>query len=130
MQVGKTEAGRQAVTIRLAAVKKQAFPLTLEANVLVGPSAQSAAVPLLRFPRSAERDAEITVSVPAGQEVRGSAREWDGEQPAGWGQPLAPACHFSVSPRTIPGQKCKKEQRKRSRPSSACRRARPSPCMH
>jgi hypothetical protein len=89
VQVGKTEGGRQTVVIRLAAVKKQSFPLTLEASVPVSPTARSAAVPLLRFPRSAERDAEITVAVPDGQEVRGSAREWDGEQPAGWGQPLA-----------------------------------------
>jgi hypothetical protein len=105
VQVTKTEAGRQAVTIRLAAVKKQSFPLTLEANVLVGPAAQSAAVPLLRFPRSAERDAEITVAVPDGQEVRGSAREWDGEQPAGWGQPLAaPEGRSSRAPTTIGGK--------------------------
>jgi hypothetical protein len=89
VHVGKAEGGRQTVTIRLAAVKKQSFPLTLEATFPVGPTAQSAAVPLLRFPRAAERDAEITVTVPEGQEVRGSAREWDGEQPAGWGQPLA-----------------------------------------
>lgn len=89
VQVGKADAGRQAVTVRLAAVKKQAFPLTLEATVPLGATARAAAVPLLRFPRAAERDAEITVSVPDGQEVRGSVREWDGEQPASWGQPLA-----------------------------------------
>lgn len=89
LQVVKSEGGRQTVTVRLAAVKKQPFGLTLEASVPVAATAQAGPVPLLRFPRLTERDAEITVTVPDGQEVRGSAREWDGDQPAGWGQPLA-----------------------------------------
>lgn len=108
VQVGKAEGGRQTVVVRLAAVKKQPFGLTLEATFPVAPTAQSAQVPLLRFPRLTERDAEVTATVPEGQEVRGSAREWDGGQPAGWGQPLAappgPDGKPARTPTTITGK--------------------------
>src|SRR5205814_4482573 len=36
-----------------------------------------------------ERDAAVTASVPDGLDVRGEAREWEGEHPAAWGSPLA-----------------------------------------
>jgi hypothetical protein len=91
VQVMKSDGPRTVVSVRLAAAHRQPFDLVLEAIVPVPPGAREAAVPLPRFPGGAERDAQVTATVPDGQEVRGSAHEWDADQPAGWGQPLAPA---------------------------------------
>jgi hypothetical protein len=79
---------RRALAVKLAAAQKLPFDLVLEATVPVPAGAREFAVPLLRFPGAEEREASLTAVVADGLEVRGSAREWAGEQPLGWGQPL------------------------------------------
>lgn len=80
---------RQVAVIRLATGHRQPFDLILDATLPVPPAGRDAVVPLPRFPGAIERDAAITATVPDGFEVRGAAREWEGDQPAGWGTPLA-----------------------------------------
>jgi hypothetical protein len=82
---------RRPLTVRLAAAQKQPFELVLTATVPVAPAASSAAILLPRFPGVTERDAAVVATVPDGFDVRAAVREWDGDQPAGWGQPLAAA---------------------------------------
>jgi hypothetical protein len=86
----KSDGPGQVLSVRLAAGHRQPFDLVLTADVPVPPAAQDAAVALPRFPGVSERDAAVTVTVPDGQEVRGTGREWDADQPAAGGQPLAP----------------------------------------
>lgn len=85
----KPEATRRTVTIRLDAAHKQPFDLLLNTTLPVPPGTRELAVPLLVFPEGTETDTTVTATVPIGLEVRGMAREWEGGQPAGWGQPLA-----------------------------------------
>ena len=89
VQQVQADGPRQTVSVKLAAGHKQPFELVLDATVPVPPAAREMAVSLLRFPGVDEQDAAITVAVPDALEVRGSAREWAGDQPLGWGQPLA-----------------------------------------
>lgn len=89
VEPGKGDGPRRPHTVRLAAAQKQPFDLVVTATVPVPAGAAAASVPLPRFPGAAERDAAVTAAVPEGFEVRGAAREWDGDQPAGWGQALA-----------------------------------------
>jgi hypothetical protein len=45
-----------------------------------------------------EQDAQVTASVPREYELRGSAREWERDQPAGWGKPLAAVAGPDATP--------------------------------
>ena len=81
---------RRVLTVRLAAEQTQAFDLVLTATLPVPGGATAAAISLPLFPGAAAGGTAVAVSVPDGLEVRGSVREWDGDHPAGWGQPLAP----------------------------------------
>ncbi len=85
---GKVEGAWGPVTVRLASATKQPFSVVLLGTVPVPPGTREVAIPFPRYPKSVERDATITASVPDGFEVRGTARGWDGEQPAAWGAPL------------------------------------------
>ncbi len=85
---GKAEGAWRPVTVQLAAGFKQPFALVLVGTVPLAPNAREATVSLPRFPKSVERDATVTATVPDGLEVRGTARGWDGDQPAAWGAPL------------------------------------------
>ncbi|MBN9524098.1 hypothetical protein J0H58_37240, partial [bacterium] len=87
VEPGKEAGARRPLTVQLAP-QKQTFDLVLTATIPAPPGATSAAVLLPRFPGAVERDATVTATVADGFEVRGAAREWDGDQPAGWGQPL------------------------------------------
>lgn len=78
------EGGRQGLLVRLAAGQRQPFTLTLAA------AAPPGGVGFPQFPGAVQRDATATATAPDGQEVRGTGREWDGDRPAGWPQPLAP----------------------------------------
>jgi hypothetical protein len=91
VQLVKAEGQRQGLLVRLAAGHRQPFVLVLTALAPVPAGAREAAVLLPRFPGAGERDTTLTVSVPEGLEVRGVGRGWDGDQPAGWGQSLAPS---------------------------------------
>lgn len=86
-QVLKSDGARQILVVRLAAEHKQPFDLVFTATVPTT-SARELALLLPRFPNAVDRDASVIVSVPDGLEARCTGREWDGEQPAVWGQPL------------------------------------------
>jgi hypothetical protein len=77
--VEEVEAGRQ-YAIRLAAPQKAAFALTLSAAFpLADPAnAREVTVPLPRFREAEEAGAKLTVGVPDGWEVRGSATGSEG----------------------------------------------------
>ncbi|HEY3788612.1 MAG TPA: hypothetical protein VGL71_07145, partial [Urbifossiella sp.] len=87
----KTDSPRQVLAVRLAAEQKQAFDLVLSATIPTTATARETAVFLPRFPNAAERDAVITASTSEGFEIRGTGHEWDGDQPAAWGQSLSAA---------------------------------------
>lgn len=101
---GKEAAGRRPLAVRLAAAQKQPFDLVLTATVPIPPGATSASVALPRFPGATEREATVTAAVSEGLEVRGAAREWDGDQPAAWGQPLAADPKAGKGPPTVSGR--------------------------
>ncbi|MDB5306388.1 MAG: hypothetical protein JWO38_590 [Gemmataceae bacterium] len=86
----KTDGPRQVYAVRLTAEHKQPFDLVLTATVPVPPAARGSAVLLPRYPNATERDAAVTATVPDALEVRGVGHDWDGDQPAAWGQPLSP----------------------------------------
>lgn len=89
VQTMRMDGDRRLLAVRLLTPHKQPFDFVLETTVPVMPGAAEAAVPLPRFPGATEAEATITAVVPDGTEVRGSAREWDQDRPAGWSQPLA-----------------------------------------
>lgn len=78
------------VTIRLAAPQKKPFAVALSATVPVPPGARDLALLLPRFPKLIERDATATATVSDGLVVSGTARGWDGDAPAAFGEPLVP----------------------------------------
>jgi hypothetical protein len=85
---GKAEGAWRPVTVHLAAGFKKPFDVILVGNVPAAPGAREAAVPFPRYPQMMERDSTVTATVPEGQEVHGTTRGWDGEQPAAWGSPM------------------------------------------
>lgn len=87
---GKAEGGWRPVTVKLTGAMRKPFEVVLVGTVPVAPGAREASVPLPHFPKAVDRDAAVTATVPEGLELRGTARGWEGEQPAGWGTPLAP----------------------------------------
>jgi hypothetical protein len=98
--VEEVEGPRRTAVVKLVQNRRQPFTLSFAATSPVEPGAGEASVLLPRFPPVAQRDgrldvteaeATVTATVDAGNEVRGSGREWDRDQPAGWGRPLTPA---------------------------------------
>ncbi|MGL4419172.1 MAG: hypothetical protein ACRCZF_00780, partial [Gemmataceae bacterium] len=73
------EAPRGKFMVRLAVPRKEPFELTLEATLPVAVTAREAQIALPRFPGSQERRSQVSVTVPEGFEVRGTARSWDGK---------------------------------------------------
>lgn len=78
------------VAVRLATPQKQPFDLVLTATVPFPSGASEATISFPRFPGAVEQEATLTATVSDGLEVRGEARGWDGDVPAGWTTPLAP----------------------------------------
>lgn len=91
VQTTKGGGTRQSLAVHLASGQKHPFDLVLTARIPVAAAAKDAAVSLPRFPGATERDTTVTVSVPEGLEVHAVGREWDGDQPADWAQPLTPS---------------------------------------
>ncbi len=85
---GKAEGGWRPVTVRLTGAMRKPFDVVLVGTVPAAMGTHEADVPLPRFPKVVERDAAVTVTVPEGQEIRGAARGWEGDQPASWSFPL------------------------------------------
>lgn len=89
---GKGDGAWLPVTVRLVRPTKQPFNIVLLGTVAVPGGKGAAVVPLPRFPKSLERDATLTASVPEGLELRGTGRGWEGDQVAtAGGVPLAAA---------------------------------------
>ena len=86
---GKADGPWRPVTVRLASFFKQPFTIVLVGTVPVPPGGRDAVIPLPRFPKSVERDATVTATVPEGLEVHGTVRGWDGDLPTAWSAPLA-----------------------------------------
>lgn len=78
VQGGKDPAAARVLTVRLAGGRRDPFTLVIETTFPLPADAGEASVPLPRFPGAAEREARLTVEVPEGYEVRGTAREADG----------------------------------------------------
>jgi hypothetical protein len=76
--------------VKLNGPQKKPFAVAFSATVPVPPGARDLAVPLPRFPKLIERDATATATVPDGLVLAGTAREWDGDAPAAFGEPLVP----------------------------------------
>jgi hypothetical protein len=85
---GKADGPWRPVTVRLAGGQKQPFTLAFAATVPAVPAARELTVGMPRYPKAVEREAAVTASVPDGWEVQGTARGWDGDQPAAWAAPL------------------------------------------
>ncbi|MFO0803358.1 MAG: hypothetical protein U0791_09590 [Gemmataceae bacterium] len=84
----KADDTRKLIKVALAAEHKQPVELVLAASVPFAAGAKDAAIPLLRFPNATERDTLVSIAGPEGIDLRGTAREWDGDQPAAWTSPL------------------------------------------
>ena len=78
------------VTLKLTAPQKKPFAVALSATVPLPPGARDLVVPLPRFPKLIERDATATATVADGLVLSGTARGWDGDAPAAFGEPLVP----------------------------------------
>jgi hypothetical protein len=83
------EVDRQ-LLVRLAAPQTAPFDLVLEATWPVPPMARESTVLLPRFPGAVERGSQMTISVPDGFTVHGTAHEGDGKQPADYPIKLRP----------------------------------------
>ncbi|HEY1187611.1 MAG TPA: hypothetical protein VGE74_08125, partial [Gemmata sp.] len=89
---GKGDGAWLPVTVRLVRPTKQPFSVVLLGTVPVPGGKSAATVPFPRFPKSLERDATVTATVPAGLELRGTGRHWDGDRGAATaGAPLGAA---------------------------------------
>lgn len=85
----KKDGPRQLLTVRLAAEQRQPIDLVLTGTVPIAPNSREASILLPRFLDAEERDTTIQAAVTEGLELRATAREWDGEQPAAWAVPLS-----------------------------------------
>ena len=75
------ESGPKTLAVRLAVPQKMQFDLTLATTLPIAPGVREATIGLLRFPQAIEQNARLTVSVPDGVEVRGTATGRDAGQP-------------------------------------------------
>jgi hypothetical protein len=73
--VGAEANGKRPLTIRLAAGQSEPFALTVETLFPLDDTASDAALPLPKFTGSEERESQLTVTVPDGFTVRGTAAE-------------------------------------------------------
>ncbi len=74
--------------LRLSMEHKQPFDLVLTATVASAAGVRETAVAFPRFPGAVERDTSVAATAPEGFEIRGLGHEWEGDQPAAWGQAL------------------------------------------
>jgi hypothetical protein len=81
--------GRKLVRVQLADARRRPTTISLE-GLFTPAGAGSIALPLPRPLGVSDRGGSLSVTVPAGVEVRGTVREWDGEQVAESDRPLDP----------------------------------------
>jgi hypothetical protein len=81
---------RPVVRVQLAEGRRKAFTFTLEGLYPIAGSASSANLTLPRPLGTLDRGGPITAAAPAGLELRGSYREWEGGRPGDWDRPLDP----------------------------------------
>ena len=101
VQGGGELAGKRTLVVRLAAGQKDPFAIILETRFPVQPTDQDVSLLLPRMLLVGERDAQVTVTVPDSLEVRGSVREWDGNQPSAVALDLKPTTAQGV--KSAPG---------------------------
>jgi hypothetical protein len=83
--------GRKVVRVQLAEARRKAFTFTLEGLFLVASSASTATLFLPRPLATLDRGGQIAATAPAGLELRGSYRDWEGDRPGEWDRPIDPA---------------------------------------
>jgi len=86
---------RRATTIRFDVAKHDSFDLTMDVTLPVPPGLRTAAISFPQFPNMSVRESGISVAVPQGVEVRGSAR-FDAD-PAGLPTELLPPASETAS---------------------------------
>ena len=77
--------------MQLAEARRKAFTFTLEGLYPVAGAANTANLPLPRPVGTLDRGGQIAATAPAGLELRGNYREWEGDRPGEWDRPLDPA---------------------------------------
>jgi hypothetical protein len=80
--------GRKLVRVQLAEPHRKPFAFTLEALYPLAASASATSLPLPRLLGTLDRGGQLVASVPAGLELRGSYREWEGDRAGEWDRPL------------------------------------------
>jgi hypothetical protein len=88
--------GRKVVRIQLAEARRKAFTFTLEGLFPVASSASAAALALPRPVGTLDRGGPIAATAPAGLDLRGSYRDWEGARAGDWERPLDPAPRGAV----------------------------------
>jgi hypothetical protein len=81
-------AGRRLVNVQFADARRRPFSFTLEGLYPLATAAGSAALPMPRPLDVLDRGGQLTATVPAGLELRGGYREWDGDRAGDWERPL------------------------------------------
>jgi hypothetical protein len=98
-----TSGTRRLVRIQLAEAHRKPFAFSLEGLYPVDGSLSAATLPLPRPVGSLDRGGQVTATVPAGLELRGSYRDWEGDRPGEWDRPLDPVAR-PVAGVSDPGQ--------------------------
>ncbi len=81
VQGSKEPAAKRTLNVRLATSQKEPFTLIFESRYPLPATALDASLLLPRFSTTAERDSQLTVSVPEPFDLRGNAYEWEGSAP-------------------------------------------------
>jgi hypothetical protein len=89
VQAGPEANGKRPWTIRLATGTSEPFALTIETLFAVPETANETVLTLPRFPGVTERETQVSVSVPDGLAVKGSARDATALAPVGTTKPAA-----------------------------------------
>jgi hypothetical protein len=84
-------AGRRVVRVQLAEPHRKPFSVTLEALFPLAGSVSTANLTLPRPFGTLDRGGQVVAAVPAGLELRGSYREWEGDRVGEWDRPFEPS---------------------------------------
>jgi hypothetical protein len=95
-QVRDAPEGRKIVRIQLAEGRRKAFTFTLDGLFPVAATASAAALALPRPLGTLDRGGPMAATAPAGLELRGNYRDWEGARPGEWDRPLDPAPRGAV----------------------------------
>jgi hypothetical protein len=79
---------RKVMRVQLAEGRRRTFTFTLEGLYPTNPTATAASLLLPRLLGTLDRGGPITAVAPAGLELRGSYRDWEGDRAGNWERPL------------------------------------------